>query len=789
MKKIVSAIIFLSLFATAPVYAGSCVNCGPYVIFTICNCASPQYFESGLQCDPGQPGSVGCHDGAEIAIRFISMTPGVYFANMPLDDQNLLAIFEETFSCNLCSSGPNGNRSYGINTDGHYDWTQFLYKRADGTQIDESEATKSIYDYDSTNLIVNENARFVELITANDQREVSGYKILSSKEKYWTIKLPLMVVDWEETKNMAGQMAQMKIDFVLYSEDSICKDCNIVCECLVDLFEIFHDSLLYVTTLQSGSITDSSAILAGRAIARGELGIISKGICYSTVPDPTVDDYVSETTSGEGDFSAAISGLNPFTTYYYRAFAINRETIVYGEEKSFTTRCTGGLEVFLPHITAKDPSWKDYLQVDNNSSQAACFGLSLYHSEKLPFSAAATGVLDYTNDYAIPAMGHAIIELKSLAPLASCGRVTYSNQDLLFRLSYENMGDSQQAGGGLAEFKIPKTLDDKLTYYFSDFAPSLSTKGMVVTNMSLNETDVTITAEGSGEELGSLETTIPAYGKLVGSYTSWFPDIAFQDIRRMVVTSDSPQLCGLVQNADDYISNIVFTVAEPDSGSSNSNAYIPHITAGSPEWIDYLQVDNNDNTNKRSFLLTLYADGAVVYSKTHWVSAKGHSLINLKSLAPTAECGKVTSSWPNLYFRLSFENIGGQFNSGGGLAEFKLTDTLSDVLSYTFSDFASAITVKGAAITNMGSTPLTVTLYAMGDSSTLGQYNTIIDGYGKLVGSCQDLFPALLSSQIRRIIVSSPEPKLCGLVQNANSQISTIVFTAPEPVVNFVPMN
>lgn len=56
-------------------------------------------------------------------------------------------------------------------------------------------------------------------------------------------------------------------------------------------------------------------------------------VCWSTSPNPTSKDYVSNGSGSGGTFTANLTGLTPNTTYYVRAFSGD----IYGDEVSFTT--------------------------------------------------------------------------------------------------------------------------------------------------------------------------------------------------------------------------------------------------------------------------------------------------------------------------------------------------------------------------------------------------------------------------------------------------------------------
>ena len=211
-----------------------------------------------------------------------------------------------------------------------------------------------------------------------------------------------------------------------------------------------------------------------------------------------------------------------------------------------------------------------------------------------------------------------------------------------------------------------------------------------------------------------------------------------------------------------------------------AEVYLPHVTGGADNWKDYLQVDNNKLITA-SFTLTLYSDGESVYEGSFDVPGLGESVIKLKELSTTAQCGKIKYSDSGLNFRLSYENT-----TSGGIAEFKLTDTANSALGFYFSDFSTAITAKSLAIANLNSTIAKGKLYAIGEGSILGTADlNNIDPYSKISGSHNSWFPNIALSRIKKIIVISTGTSLCGITINSNTDSSLLVFTTADPVTDF----
>ena len=89
------------------------------------------------------------------------------------------------------------------------------------------------------------------------------------------------------------------------------------------------------------AVSDDYAHVEARIVDEGSHSISSKGVCYSTSPEPDLDDNVVEGTYygyGNNQFSCDLENLEPNTTYYVRAYAQNwLQLIAYSEEVSFTT--------------------------------------------------------------------------------------------------------------------------------------------------------------------------------------------------------------------------------------------------------------------------------------------------------------------------------------------------------------------------------------------------------------------------------------------------------------------
>ena len=97
-----------------------------------------------------------------------------------------------------------------------------------------------------------------------------------------------------------------------------------------------RDGIPVVQTGEVSNIHSRTVDAGGSVITNGGEKLISRGICYSEDPEPTINDYVSY-ASGALNYETELDKLVPFTTYYFRAFARNRFATSYGEIKKFET--------------------------------------------------------------------------------------------------------------------------------------------------------------------------------------------------------------------------------------------------------------------------------------------------------------------------------------------------------------------------------------------------------------------------------------------------------------------
>ena len=96
-----------------------------------------------------------------------------------------------------------------------------------------------------------------------------------------------------------------------------------------------------ITTETVINITESSAQCGGNVTSDGGSPVTVRGVCWSTSPNPTLSNNFTADGSGTGTFTSELTGMEPATKYYVRAYAGNNQGVAVGNEISFTTAPSG----------------------------------------------------------------------------------------------------------------------------------------------------------------------------------------------------------------------------------------------------------------------------------------------------------------------------------------------------------------------------------------------------------------------------------------------------------------
>lgn len=111
-----------------------------------------------------------------------------------------------------------------------------------------------------------------------------------------------------------------------------------------------------IITSEVTNLTSTSATLNGNLVNVGNPLINEKGFLFSTNPNltfATAEDTIPLYETTIGNFSYSKTGLITGITYYYRAYAINQNTIVFGDIISFITP---NPNVIFPQVVTFTPN-------------------------------------------------------------------------------------------------------------------------------------------------------------------------------------------------------------------------------------------------------------------------------------------------------------------------------------------------------------------------------------------------------------------------------------------------
>lgn len=90
-----------------------------------------------------------------------------------------------------------------------------------------------------------------------------------------------------------------------------------------------------ITTTAATSISGTTAVSGGNIISDGGATITARGVCWSTLPNPSISNTHTTDGTGVGSFISNITGLTTGATYYIRAYATNSFGTAYGDVLSF----------------------------------------------------------------------------------------------------------------------------------------------------------------------------------------------------------------------------------------------------------------------------------------------------------------------------------------------------------------------------------------------------------------------------------------------------------------------
>ena len=130
--------------------------------------------------------------------------------------------------------------------------------------------------------------------------------------------------------------------YVFYNDGFDCSPGEVSVSSNLDNNYCFQDLSLRqdpdLTTVPITAITSTEAKSGGMITSNSFVKAQSKGVCWSTSPNPTIAGTFSENGNWNDDYDSYIYNLTPNTTYYVRAYMKDCNGVYYGNENSFTTK-------------------------------------------------------------------------------------------------------------------------------------------------------------------------------------------------------------------------------------------------------------------------------------------------------------------------------------------------------------------------------------------------------------------------------------------------------------------
>lgn len=173
-----------------------------------------------------------------------------------------------------------------------------------------------------------------------------------------------------------------------------------------------------ITTAEVTEITQTGALSGGNIDARKEKSILARGVCWSTLPNPTLWNSRTSDGAGTGAFVSLLKELKPVTLYYLRSYMVSVSDTSYGQVISFTTQDYGSVT-----------------DIEGNDYNTITIGTQTWMAKNL-------GTTKYNDGAEIP-----LVEDKSAwASLATPAYCWYKNDKATYKEFYGALYNSYAAG-------------------------------------------------------------------------------------------------------------------------------------------------------------------------------------------------------------------------------------------------------------------------------------------------------------------------------------------------------
>jgi hypothetical protein len=155
---------------------------------------------------------------------------------------------------------------------------------------------------------------------------------------------------WSSKQNIATEAGSLSFTNNLCAFYGNYKTIGVTMRCIREAGVLM---LPTVTTDIITEITQTTSTGGGNVTADGGATVIARGVCWNTLPNPTIADSLTSDGTGTGVFVSNLTGLTPNTPYFVRAYATNSVGTAYGNEVTFTTLPAAfacGTSIIINHI-------------------------------------------------------------------------------------------------------------------------------------------------------------------------------------------------------------------------------------------------------------------------------------------------------------------------------------------------------------------------------------------------------------------------------------------------------
>ncbi|MCP4216110.1 MAG: hypothetical protein GY765_15775, partial [bacterium] len=418
-----------------------------------------------------------------------------------------------------------------------------------------------------------------------------------------------------------------------------------------------------VTTSAVSAVTSNGASCGGNVTSDGGAAVSSRGVCWSTAANPTTADATTSDGTGTGAFTSSITGLNPGTLYYVRAYAVNSVGTSYGGELSFITLTTATVTTSaVSSVTSVSASCGGNVTSDGGAavtSRGVCWSTAANPttadsttsdgSGTGAFTSSITGLnpgtLYYVRAYAVNSVGTAYGSESSLTTLSVTATVTTTAVSAI-------TAGSAGCGGNVT----------------SDGGAAVTSRGVCWSTAANPTTADSTTSDGSGTGAFTSAVTglAPATLYYVRAYAVNSVGTSYGNELNFTTSAATATVITSVVSAITSTGATCGGNVTSDGGAAVTSRGVCWSTAGNPTTADNVTSDGT-GTGAFSSAVTGLAPGTLYYIRAYTVNSAGTSYGNEMSFSTSSAAAAVTTSQV-LSFTSSGASCGGNVTSDGGAA-------------------------------------------------------------------------------------------------------------------------